>query len=98
MNADWLNLTANAAGLFGTIFLAAPFFRENRLKRIRFYINKINPGTGGAQQGLDMVRNRIDITWYASDYWLVLIGVVLLCISYSLNIVLWFLETTLQQR
>lgn len=94
MNADWLNLTANAAGLFGTIFLAAPFFREDRLNRIRFYINKINPGTGRAKDGLDRLKNRLDVTWYASDYWLVMIGVVLLCISYALNIGVWFLKAT----
>ncbi|TVR84730.1 MAG: hypothetical protein EA405_00990 [Rhodospirillales bacterium] len=92
---DGLVLLANACGFLGAVSLLVPFFREQHLKRIWADLKAARAGSPALRDlVLEAAREagrRLSRFEPADQRW-VIIGLVGLALSYSLNIVVWFLE------
>lgn len=76
------------------MLIAKPFFRENRLKKLLHDLRGAVLGSGGAKEVLEAARAKAEKKknrWQSSDYNAVVSGIVLVGLSYMLNVVLWFL-------
>lgn len=86
--ANWLALFANGAGLLGSIFIAAPFFRQERIKAISTALRDArtaSESTGAVFKKAAKVMEKRFAAWDPIDYRIAVAGITLIGISYLLN-------------